>query len=105
MVNGSQWINLPVGYNLDDHVNTDIQVTRPNVSFYDFYAAYDDPIKSDKDRYLDNRTGILTQSAPNLALMHWEEITGADGITRQIQWNARVESSHSVTNKKAMIIS
>ena len=105
MVKNAHWIELPVGYNLDDHVNTDIVVTHPNVSFYDFYAAYDHPIKADKENYLNSRTGILAQSAPNLAAVFWQEIEGDDGITRQLQWTARVEGSHDVTSRKAMTIS
>ncbi|TKA81238.1 hypothetical protein B0A55_02376, partial [Friedmanniomyces simplex] len=105
MVNSSQWLNLPVGYNLDDHTNTDVVITHPNVSFYDFYAAYDTPILADKNRYLDNRTGILTQSAPNLATVFWQEIVGEDGITRQLQYTARVESGHDINSTKAMTIS
>ncbi|KAK3622679.1 hypothetical protein LTR56_022058 [Elasticomyces elasticus] len=105
MVNSSQWLNLPVGYNLDDHTNTDLVITHPNVSFYDFYAAYDAPITADKDRYLANRTGILAQSAPNLATVFWQEIVGADGVTRQLQYTARVETAHSINSTKAMTIS
>ncbi|CAK4030971.1 carbohydrate-binding module family 1 Non-catalytic module family CDH [Lecanosticta acicola] len=105
MINSSQWIHLPVGENLDDHVNTEIVITHPNVSFYDFYAAYDSPIPADKTKYLDHRSGILAQSAPNLAAVFWQEIPGADGITRQLQWTARVESGHGVTNNKSMVLS
>ncbi|TKA46496.1 hypothetical protein B0A54_02328 [Friedmanniomyces endolithicus] len=105
MVKSSEWLNLPVGYNLDDHTNTDVVITHPNVSFYDFYAAYNTPILADKNRYLGNRTGILTQSAPNLATVFWQEIVGADGITRQLQYTARVESAHSINSTKAMTIS
>jgi cellobiose dehydrogenase (acceptor) len=105
MIGSGQWIDLPVGYNLDDHVNTDIVITHPNVSFYDFYAAYDDPIEADAEKYLDARSGILAQSAPNLATVFWHEVEGDDGITRQIQWTARVEGGHGITSKKAMTIS
>lgn len=31
MINQSQWIDLPVGYNLNDHLNTDTVVSHPNV--------------------------------------------------------------------------
>ncbi|KAK3679705.1 hypothetical protein LTR78_000081 [Recurvomyces mirabilis] len=105
MVNSSQWINLPVGYNLDDHVNTDVVITHPNVSFYDFYGAYDNPIKADATKYLTSRSGILAQSAPNLAVVAWEEIEGDDGITRQLQWTARVEGGDGVTSNQSMVIS
>lgn len=105
MIKKADWINLPVGYNLDDHCDTDVTITHPNVSFYNFYAAYNTPIKSDAEDYLDNRTGILTQSAPNLSAVFWQEILGSDNITRQLQWTARVESSHGLVSDKAMTIS
>lgn len=65
----SDWINLPVGYNLIDHLNTDLIVTHPDVVFYDFYAAWTNPIPADQESYLKSRTGILTQAAPNIGPM------------------------------------
>ncbi|EME43210.1 hypothetical protein DOTSEDRAFT_153605 [Dothistroma septosporum NZE10] len=105
MTSSTDWINLPVGHNLDDHTNTDIVITHPNVTAYDWYGAYDRPITADEDKYLDSRSGILAQSAPNLAAVFWQEIEGADGITRQLQWTARVESSHSIKSNNSMTIS
>ena len=93
MINSTQWMNLPVGYNLDDHVNTDIVILHPNVTFYDFYAAYDSPIAADKNSYLKSRTGILAQSAPNINPLFFESIYGGDGITRQLEWTSRCEGS------------
>lgn len=87
----SSWINLPVGQNLNDHVNTEIVIKHPNISFYDFYAAWNNPIEADKDYYLSKRSGILAQSAPNIGPMAWEVIKGSDGINRSLQWGARVE--------------
>lgn len=73
MISLDQWINLPVGYNLDDHVGvgvpsslrksclpllsnersqTDIEIAHPEVVFYDFYAAWDKPNADDKAQYL-----------------------------------------------------
>lgn len=69
MVDQADWINLPVGYNLAEQMNTDAIVTHPDVVPYDFYGAWTDPIAADKDAYLGNRTGILTQSAPNIGPM------------------------------------
>ncbi|KAJ0109222.1 cellobiose dehydrogenase [Diaporthe amygdali] len=105
MVGNQSWINLPVGYNLEDHTNTDTVVEHPNVTFYDFYEAFDTPIASDKDSYLNKRSGILAQAAPNIGPMFWDEIVGADGITRQLQWTARVEGSDGTPNGKAMTMS
>ncbi|KAL1907886.1 hypothetical protein Sste5344_006309 [Sporothrix stenoceras] len=93
MINSTSWIDLPVGYNLNDHVNTDTEISHPDVVFYDFYAAWTKPIVSDEDNYLKNRTGILAQSAPNIGPMFWEAIKGEDGIVRQLQWTSRVEGS------------
>lgn len=69
MTNSSDWINLPVGYNLAEQMNTDTIITHPDVVFYDFYGAWDKPITADEDAYLNNRSGILTQAAPNIGPM------------------------------------
>lgn len=90
-INESSWLNLPVGQNLDDHTNTDLVIRHPNISFYDFYEAWDAPPEGDKEAYLSKRSGILAQSAPNIGPLAWEVIKGSDGINRQLQWTARVE--------------
>ncbi|KAF1965471.1 FAD/NAD(P)-binding domain-containing protein [Bimuria novae-zelandiae CBS 107.79] len=100
MISQDQWINLPVGYNLDDHVGTDIQISHPDIVFYDFYAAYNNPVAADRDAYLKTRTGILTQVAPNLGPIAWTQHTPSDGIVRHIQWQARIEGN----TKTAMTI-
>jgi cellobiose dehydrogenase (acceptor) len=69
MIPRTQWIDLPVGYNLMDHLNTDLIVSHPNVSFYDFYQAWETPFVSDENTYLLNRSGILAQAAPNIGPM------------------------------------
>ncbi|KAI1878510.1 uncharacterized protein JN550_000692 [Neoarthrinium moseri] len=97
MISQDSWINLPVGYNLDDHVGTDVQVSHPNVVFYDFYGAYNNPVQSDAQAYLKGRTGILTQAAPNVGPMFWEIITGADGRERHLHWQSRVEGSQKTS--------
>ncbi|KAL1839743.1 hypothetical protein VTJ49DRAFT_1209 [Mycothermus thermophilus] len=104
-ISQDSWIDLPVGYNLDDHLNTDTVILHPNVSFYDFYEAWTSPIASDKDAYLSRRSGILAQAAPNIGPMFWEEIRGKDGIVRQLQWTARVEGSLGTPNGQAMTMS
>ncbi|KAH8680545.1 cellobiose dehydrogenase [Xylariales sp. PMI_506] len=105
MIDENDWINVPVGYNLEDHVNTDTVIEHPSVVFYDFYAAWDDPITSDMNLYLNHREGILTQAAPNIGPMFWDEITGADGIVRQLQWTSRVEGSDGTPDGTAMTMS
>ncbi|OTB09082.1 carbohydrate-binding module family 1 protein [Hypoxylon sp. CI-4A] len=104
-IDKESWIDLPVGYNLVDHVNTDTFFTHPDVVFYDFYEAWSTPIPSDKERYLSNRTGILAQAAPNIGPVFWDEIEGADGVVRQLQWTARVEGADQTNSTNTMIMS
>ena len=42
----------------------------------------------------EKRIGPLTEAAPDIGPMMWEEITGPDGIVRQMQWTSRVEGSN-----------
>jgi cellobiose dehydrogenase (acceptor) len=97
MISSDQWINLPVGYNLYDHVGTDVEISHPSVVNYDFYAAYNSPIQSDSQAYLHGRTGILTQSAPNFGPMFWDIIPGADSVNRHLHWQARVEGAQKTS--------
>jgi cellobiose dehydrogenase (acceptor) len=105
MIDEADWINLPVGYNLDDHLNTDTVITHPDVVFYDFYAAWDAPNATDENLYLGHRAGILAQAAPNIGPMFWDEIVGTDGSVRQLQWTARVEGSDGTPSGNAMTLS
>ncbi|KAK1147204.1 hypothetical protein N8T08_001943 [Aspergillus melleus] len=105
MIAESDWIKLPVGENLIDHTNTDLVATHSKVVWYDFYGAYDDPIESDASSYLDSRTGILAQAAPNIGPLFFDQITGSDGKIRQIQWQARVEGGHETPDGHAVTIS
>lgn len=97
MIAQAQWINLPVGENLYDHVGTDIEIAHNNVVKYDFYAAYNRPVQSDATLYLNSRSGILAQSAPNFGPMFWDIIPGSDGINRHLHWQARVEGSRATS--------
>ncbi|KAH7635542.1 hypothetical protein B0T09DRAFT_379333 [Sordaria sp. MPI-SDFR-AT-0083] len=97
MIGSDSWINLPVGYNLNDHVGTDIEIAHPDVVFYDYYAAWNKPIVEDKDQYLNTRTGPLAQAAPNIGPIFWEIINGKDGTPRHLHWQARVEGSRNTS--------
>lgn len=105
MIDQKQWINLPVGYNLNDHLNTDTVISHPNVSYYDWPAAWLTPIEDDKTKYLTQRSGPLAQAAPNINPIMWEEVTGPDGIVRHMQWQARVEGSNGIQNGNSMTLS
>ncbi|KAL3423699.1 cellobiose dehydrogenase [Phlyctema vagabunda] len=105
MINSTSWINTPVGYNLDDHLNTNLVISHPNVTYYDWLAAWNTPITSDATMYLSKRSGPFAQAAPNIGPLFWEEIKCADGITRQLQYTARVEGSEGEANGNTMTLS
>ncbi|KAJ1333220.1 cellobiose dehydrogenase (acceptor) [Microdochium nivale] len=106
MIAKDNWIPLPVGKNLEDHTNTDMVVAHPNVQFYDFYQAFTAPIAADKTAYLNSRSGILAQAAPNIGPVAWDVIKNApDGVERSLQWTARVEGSLGAENGKTMTLS
>ncbi|KAF4777677.1 fungal cellulose binding domain-containing protein [Colletotrichum scovillei] len=111
LIDSAQWIDLPVGYNLDDHVNTNILLEHPDIVNYDFNGAYNNPVSDDASAYLcemadlplrdgsvlltnsnpaANRSGILTQAAPNINPIFWDAVKGEDGIERWFQWTGYV---------------
>lgn len=47
---------------------------------------------------VDERSGILAQAAPNIGPVIFDEISGADGRVRSMQWTARVEPSLGETS-------
>jgi len=53
-------------------------------------------IKTDLE--IDARSGILAQAAPNIGPIIFDEISGADGRVRSMQWTARVEPSLGETS-------
>lgn len=79
--------------NLHDQDNTDVVVSHESITSYDFYAAYDDPIPEDAEKYLDSRAGQLAEGAPNCNTVFFETFTSSDGRVRQAQWTARKEPS------------
>ncbi|KAJ3034382.1 hypothetical protein HDV00_005068 [Rhizophlyctis rosea] len=88
----SDWINLPVGYNLLDHTETDVIIRDSSVTHYDWQGAYSNPNTTDRDLYLSSRAGILATAAPGISTTIWERIPSTDGKTwRQIQWYARAD--------------
>jgi cellobiose dehydrogenase (acceptor) len=77
--------------NVSNSTQTDLVIKHANISNYDFYQAWTNPIPADKDAYLNKRSGILATSAPNIGPVAWETIKGTDGVDRAFQWTARVE--------------
>ncbi len=102
----SDWILLPVGYNIMDHTDTDMVIKYPGMNTYDWYGAYTDPIPSDEAAYINSRSGIFTDAAPAVNTMAWQSFTGAsDGVIRQTQWTIRVEGSLGFTGDDYVTLS
>jgi cellobiose dehydrogenase (acceptor) len=80
-------------------------VSHPSIKGYDFYGAYNNPIPADRDAYLNSRSGVLTNAAPGIPLVLYDQIVGTDGISRQIQWTARAEGSNGESGNTLVTIS
>ncbi|PWW75964.1 GMC oxidoreductase [Tuber magnatum] len=105
MIDSSEWIKLPVGYNVIDHASTDVVISHPSVKDYDFYTAYNNPIPADRDLYLNSRAGILATAAPGPNTMFWETVVPSDGTPRHLQWTVRAEGSHNESGNTVVTMS
>lgn len=89
------WLRLPVGKGLRDHTVTDLQLTHPSITHYDFQVqGWEDPVPADAAAYLANRTGIFTTSAPNIGPIMWD-VVDVGGGPRQFQYTARMAGNTS----------
>ena len=79
-------------------LQTDIVISHPDVVFYNFPGLWDNASTSDVAAYLDNRTGMLTQSSSNLNPMLWEVLSSANSSKTVLQWTARVDTSLDIPN-------
>jgi cellobiose dehydrogenase (acceptor) len=105
MIDESEWIISPVGYNVIDHTNTDVVLSHPDIVHYDFDTAYTNPPEADKELYFDSRSGVFSTASPGIPLVLYDQINGTDGILRQIQWTARAENSMGETGDNLLTMS
>ena len=82
MIDEKYWIELPVGYNLDDNPNVSVPksycsrvltfprafviVSDPKLEVYDYVSAYNTPIAADAAQYLGSSNSNLQISNPKL---------------------------------------
>ncbi|KAK1509117.1 cellobiose dehydrogenase-1 [Colletotrichum costaricense] len=81
-IDSTQWIDLPVGHNLDDHTN--ILFEYPGIANYDFNSTYDNPSPDDAAAYL----------SPDINPIFWDAVKGEDGIERWFEWTSYVGGPH-----------
>ncbi|CAK5262202.1 unnamed protein product [Mycena citricolor] len=80
----SQWINLPVGYNVSDNPSINLVFTHPSVDAYGNWAhVFTDPPAADTAPYIKNQSGIMAQASPRLNF--WRAYSGpTDNIPRWV---------------------
>ncbi|KAG6820015.1 substrate-specific activator of APC-dependent proteolysis [Arthromyces matolae] len=85
----SQWIDLPVGYNL--------VFTHPSIDAYENWAqVWANPRPADASQYLSSFSGVLAASSPRLNF--WRALSGSDGKTRWAQGTVRPGAASVTTN-------
>jgi cellobiose dehydrogenase (acceptor) len=91
MIDEKYWIELPVGYNLDDNPNASISksycsgaltfpqafvaVSDPNLEIYDYVGAYNTPIAADAAQYLGSSNSNLQAPNPKLHFLVVSQLT------------------------------
>ncbi|KAF8905671.1 hypothetical protein CPB85DRAFT_1437210 [Mucidula mucida] len=84
----SDWIDLPVGYNVSDNPSINLVFTHPSVDSYDNWDdIWTDPRTDDSSMYNSNRTGVFAQASPRLNF--WRAYGGSDKKTRYLQGTVR----------------
>ncbi|KAF8908090.1 hypothetical protein CPB84DRAFT_1674456 [Gymnopilus junonius] len=84
----SQWINLPVGYNVSDNPSINLVFTHPTINDYDNWAdVWTSPPPADVAQYLKDQSGVLAQASPRVNF--WRAYSSPDGITRWLQGTVR----------------
>ncbi|KAG9127672.1 hypothetical protein FRC07_011056 [Ceratobasidium sp. 392] len=84
----SQYINLPVGYNVKDSPAVNLVFTHPNVDDYDNWApVWTNPRTADANQYVSTQAGVFAASSPRANF--WRVYGASDGKTRYIQGTAR----------------
>ncbi|KAJ3740086.1 cellobiose dehydrogenase [Lentinula detonsa] len=80
----SDWIDLPVGYNVSDNPSINLVFTHPSIDAYDNWATvWADPRPADAAQYLENQSGVLAQASPRLNF--WRAYGGiTDNVVRYV---------------------
>jgi cellobiose dehydrogenase (acceptor) len=91
----ADWIDLPVGHHLQDHVQVMLQFNAAsNFSAYNFNGVAVNPDPADLDLYYQG-SGPITQAAQRMHL--WTSAQGTDGRTRYLQGTVSAMASGVVT--------
>ncbi|THH08759.1 hypothetical protein EW145_g2494 [Phellinidium pouzarii] len=84
----NDFIDLPVGSNVQDNPSIDLMFTHPSIDAYDNWAdIWSNPRPADAAQYLQSQTGVFSSSSPKVNF--WRALSGPDGITRYYQGTVR----------------
>jgi cellobiose dehydrogenase (acceptor) len=91
----AQWINLPVGENLRNHVDVELSMTTNRAIVYRGQSDFLNPSQADINLYEQRASGIFAQSGQQINF--WTSNTVSDGSRRWFQgtcWNNNANSVH-----------
>lgn len=91
----NQWINLPVGQNLRNHVDIELSMQTNRAIVYRGQDDFLNPSQADINLYESQASGIFAQSGQQINF--WTSNTASDGIRRFFQatcWNNNANSVH-----------
>ncbi|EIM84175.1 uncharacterized protein STEHIDRAFT_62168 [Stereum hirsutum FP-91666 SS1] len=84
----SDFIDLPVGYNVSDNPSINLVFTHPSIDAYENWAdVWSDPRTADADQYLQNRSGVFAGASPKMNF--WRAYSGSDNNQRYMQGTVR----------------
>lgn len=88
------WIDLPVGYNLDDSPSIALAVNLQYLETYDWPGLWNatPETRPEIKQYLDTRSGPLAQIQPSIGPISWDSVVGEDGVTRVVQWDVGTQT-------------
>lgn len=80
----SDFIDLPVGNNIQDNPSINLMFTHPSIDAYNNWAdIWSDPRGADANQYLSSQTGVFSSSSPKVNF--WQALGGSDGVTRYVR--------------------
>ncbi|TFK97716.1 cellobiose dehydrogenase [Pterulicium gracile] len=86
----NQWINLPVGHNVQDNPSVNMVFTHPTIDAYDNWAPiWNNPRPKDRDQYLKDRSGVFAHGSPRINFWRAYGTPATDGKTRWMQGTSR----------------
>ncbi|KAF8710274.1 cellobiose dehydrogenase, partial [Rhizoctonia solani] len=93
----STYLDLPVGYNLQDNPSVSLVFSHPSVNAYqNFRPVWFNPNLTDAKQYVESQSGVLAQTSPRINW--WKKYVGSDSKVRWMQGTASPGNPASCCN-------